>query len=235
MFCTVFIFQMSTSQIKTTDLLPPIETDETIALAKANEFSLSLPKKKKKKSTSKGENNDDLKRAPETIVDSESDYSYETLLTRAFALHQQQQRASAQVSLLEQGLKKLPPPILLRTPGKTTWINFDKLCTAMNRDQRHVQSFIMSELGVEGSIKSENRFQLKGLFQPRQIEALIKKYYHGYVICAVCKSHNTVLVRDAALRLMFVECNQCCSKTSVSNIKIGFHATSRADRRKAKT
>lgn len=55
-----------------------------------------------------------------------------------------------------------------------------------------------------------------------------------YVTCSMCKSPNTTLKRDSSTRLYNIHCAACGASRSVTTIKSGYHATSRADRRKAK-
>lgn len=47
----------------------------------------------------------------------------------------------------------------------------------------------------------------------------------------MCRSLDTELQRDGNTRLYFVACKKCKSTKSVSAIKAGFHAATKADRR----
>lgn len=38
---------------------------------------------------------------------------------------------------------------------KTAWLNFKDIVTRMKRDPNHVQQFVVSELGTEGSIAND--------------------------------------------------------------------------------
>lgn len=55
-----------------------------------------------------------------------------------------------------------------------------------------------------------------------------------YVVCPNCKSIETTLVRDPNNKLYFLECGKCSSRVSVATIRSGYHAISRADRKKAR-
>ncbi len=55
-----------------------------------------------------------------------------------------------------------------------------------------------------------------------------------YVQCQMCKSLETTLTRDPASRLYFVTCIKCKSSKSVANIKAGFHAITKNDRKAAR-
>jgi translation initiation factor 2 subunit 2 len=47
-------------------------------------------------------------------------------------------------------------------------------------------------------------------------------------------SPNTTLTKDNMTRLVFIDCAACGSKRSVTQIKSGFHATTKADRKAQK-
>lgn len=42
-----------------------------------------------------------------------------------------------------------------------------------------------------------------------------------YVLCASCKSSDTLLDRDAGTRIMFLRCQQCSASRTVAPIKAG--------------
>mmetsp|Transcript_28728 Transcript_28728/g.33018 ORF Transcript_28728/g.33018 Transcript_28728/m.33018 type:complete len:110 (-) Transcript_28728:318-647(-) len=104
----------------------------------------------------------------------------------------------------------------------------------MQRSPEHVFQFFMAELGTEGSIDGNQRLVIKGKYVPKYIESLLRKYIVEYVTCKMCRSPNTELVKDASTRLYFCHCKDCGSSRSVAQIRTGYHATSRADRRAAR-
>ena len=104
----------------------------------------------------------------------------------------------------------------------------------MHRQPEHVQSFFLAEMGTDGSIDGNIRLVIKGRFQPKQVESLLKKYIVEYVTCHMCRNPETSLTRDSVTRLYFIQCESCGSRRSVAPIKTGFHATNRVDRRKVK-
>lgn len=63
------------------------------------------------------------------------------------------------------------------------------------------------------------------------IESLLRKYIGEYVACQMCRSFKTSLTRDNVSRLFFVSCQDCGSRRSVAQIRAGYHATTKADRR----
>ncbi|CUV07994.1 translation initiation factor if-2 betam beta subunit ZnR [Cryptosporidium parvum Iowa II] len=129
----------------------------------------------------------------------------------------------------------LKPPQVVRVGSKkVAWINFQEICNIMQRNADHVFQFVLSELGTEGSIAGDGQLVLKGKYGPKHIEVLLRKYIMEYVACSMCKSPNTRLERDNRTRLYTIVCAACGANRSVQNIKTGFHAVSRADRKKAK-
>lgn len=217
------------------------------------EFSLSLDKKKKKKkkkpkdivedvpssapisstdsSINKDSNNKDgdVDNVIGALSNDSDDYNYTELLDRVFTLLQEKNP-----SLGSRKRYSMPPPQLIRVgTRKTVWSNFSAICTLMHRQPEHVMSFLLAELGTDGSIDGSQRMMIKGRYQQKQVESLLRKYITEYVTCHMCQKPETSLTRDSVTRLYFVNCESCGSRRSVAPIKSGFHATMRAERRKA--
>lgn len=127
-----------------------------------------------------------------------------------------------------------PPQLQLLSSKKTLWVNFQEICSMMQRDPHHVYQFFMAELGTEGSIDGNQRLIIRGKYVAKYIESLLRKYVVEYVTCEMCRSPHTTLQKDAASRLYFCQCQDCGSRRSVAPIRSGYHATSRADRRAAR-
>lgn len=163
--------------------------------------------------------------------DPNRDYSYTEMLDRVYALLRERNPGHG-------GAKrryKMPPPQLVRVgTKKTMWVNYKVITERMRRQPAHLMSFILAELGTEGSIDGSQRLVLKGRYIPKHLESLLKKYIIEYVTCPICRIPETTLTRDSVTRLFFLQCEACGSRRSVAPIKSGFHATSRSDRRAAK-
>ena len=162
--------------------------------------------------------------------DRRAEYTYEDMLDRVMGiLHAQNP------DLIEKKRRTMKPPQLTRVgTKKTLWVNFQEICTMMQRPPQHVFQFFMAELGTEGSIDGNQRLVIRGKYVPKYIESLLRKYIVSYVTCEMCRSPNTELTRDPATRLNFCKCHDCGSSRSVAAISSGYHATSRADRRAAR-
>ena len=164
------------------------------------------------------------------VEDRKADYSYGELLERVVDLLQ-----TNNPDLVEKKRTRIKPPQLqLLSSKKTLWVNFQGICTMMQRDPQHVFSFFMAELGTEGSMDGNQRLIIRGKFVAKYIESLLRKYVVEYVTCSMCRSPNTDLVKNQASRLYFCTCRDCGSSRSVAPIRSGYHATSRADRRAAR-
>lgn len=104
-----------------------------------------------------------------------------------------------------------------------------------------MQAFLLTELGTSGSVDAANQLIIKGRFQQKQIESVLRKYIskcitmnflqkhnksfvstEEYVACQTCRSPETILQKET--RLFFLQCETCGSRRSVANIKSGFQA-----------
>ena len=103
---------------------------------------------------------------------------YDKLLERFFAhLH------SAHPDLLSSGSKSyvIPPPQCLREGNKKTiFANIPDICKRMKRNEEHVMQFIFAELGTSGSVDGSRRLVIKGRFQQKQIENVLRRYVGTY-------------------------------------------------------
>ena len=46
----------------------------------------------------------------------------------------------------------------------------------MRREPNHVFNFFLEELGTSGSVDGTNRMVMKGRYQPKHVESLLRKY-----------------------------------------------------------
>ncbi|VDP21550.1 unnamed protein product [Soboliphyme baturini] len=126
-----------------------------------------------------------------------------------------------------------PPQVLRVGTKKTAFANFAEICKSLKRTPKHLLAFLLAELGTSGSIDGNDQLIIKGRFQQKHIESVLRKYIKEYVTCHTCKSADTVLQKDT--RLFFLQCETCGSRCSVATIKSGFQAvtTRRAQARAA--
>mmetsp|Transcript_7195 Transcript_7195/g.9342 ORF Transcript_7195/g.9342 Transcript_7195/m.9342 type:complete len:241 (+) Transcript_7195:102-824(+) len=163
-------------------------------------------------------------------VDRKAGYTYDELLDRVGDLLQ-----ANNPDLIEKKRTRIKPPQLqFLTSKKTLWVNFQEICSMMQRDPQHVYQFFMAELGTEGMFDGNERLIIRGRYLAKYIESLLRKYVLEYVTCEMCRSPSTDLERDQRSRLYLCHCRECGSQRSVAPIRSGYHATSRADRRAAR-
>ncbi|KAJ3214253.1 hypothetical protein HDU67_001852 [Dinochytrium kinnereticum] len=147
------------------------------------------------------------------------DYTYKELLTRVFQILRQNNPDLA-------GEKKrytlVPPQVMREGTKKTMFANVVEISKRMRREPDHLIQYLFSELGTTGSIDGGQRLIIKGRFQQKQIENILKRYIVEYVTCKTCKSGDTLLTKEN--RLFFLQCQSCGSTKSVSAIKTGFMA-----------
>jgi len=146
---------------------------------------------------------------------------YELLLTRFFSLLAQKNPDHASSGSRSY---KIPPPQCLREGNKKTiFANLNEICKRMKRTDEHVTSYLFAELGTSGSVDGSRRLVIKGRFQQKQIENVLRRYIMEYVTCKTCRSPDTELNKGEN-RLYFITCNSCGSRRSVTAIKTGFSA-----------
>ncbi|KAK1971730.1 domain found in IF2B/IF5 [Colletotrichum sublineola] len=213
------------------------------------DLTMKKKKKKKKKTTGDGEedefaaklkaldlegNQEGGEAAEETVDDGDMDagtgiwqhdetkaLSYSLLLNRFF--HQLSQK-NPDHALSGSKSYKIPPPQCMREGNKKTiFANIAEICKRMKRTEEHVTAYLFSELGTSGSVDGSRRLVIKGRFQQKQLENVLRKYIIEYVTCKTCKSADTELSKGEN-RLYFITCNSCGSRRSVTAIKTGFSA-----------
>merc|ERR1712093_290704 len=155
------------------------------------------------------------------LSDPDRDYTYTELLGRFYSL-----LFASHPSLSRGGSKKrytiAPPNIQREGPKRSIFANVADICKKMHREPEHVIQFLFAELGTSGSVDGSGRLVIKGRFQQKQIENVLRRNIVEYVTCKTCKSPDTLLAKEN--RIYFVTCETCGSKQSVSSIKVGFQA-----------
>lgn len=173
-------------------------------------------KKKKKKDKKQGQ----VQEEQEDPMD-----SYDELLRRIY-------EQMGQVQEQRFGMKLKPPKTERIGSKKTAWINFRETAETMNRSEDHLSLFISSETGTLTSITQDGALLIRGIFPSMKLESCLKKYIEHYVKCGMCRALQTTLKKDAETRVNVMSCERCYATRSVANIVVGFHATTKADRKK---
>lgn len=189
--------------------------------AAAPEVTLDFKGMKKKKKPAI--NLDELGQV-EPVADAQSkaegpkDLTYDELLERVYKIMREK---NPNVGEKKQFVIK-PPEVVKAGAKKTSFVNFLEISKAMNREPKHFLSFILAELGTSGSIDGNYTLILKGKFQVKQMENILRRYIKEYVLCHTCKSRDTKLSKSD--RLHFLQCESCQSRCTVANVRTGYQA-----------
>ncbi|ORX90564.1 hypothetical protein K493DRAFT_58170 [Basidiobolus meristosporus CBS 931.73] len=221
------------------------EAEEEPASTEAFDFG-EMKKKKKKKSKKadmeafeadlndddeEGKNESSEKPAgKDSWLGTNRDYTYQELLGRIVNILRQN---NPELISEKRRYTMVPPSIHRDGSKKTSFTNITDICKRMHRQPEHLIQFLFAELGTSGSVDGQGSLIIKGRFQQKQIENVLRRYIVEYVTCKTCKSPDTILTKEN--RLFFLQCEACGSTRSVSAIKTGFMAqtTKRAVARRA--
>lgn len=209
------------------------------------DLDFSKTKKKKKKKAKeldeiladkvdddREDGNENVDENSSTWAGSDRDYTYDELLQRVFEIILDKNPDMAAGRKPKFVMR--PPQVLRVGTKKTSFANFTEICKTLHRQPKHLLDFLLAELGTSGSVDGNSQLIIKGRFQPKQIENVLRRYIKEYVTCHTCRSPETILQKDT--RLFFLQCESCGSRCSVASIKSGFQAvTSKRAAIRAKT
>ncbi|XP_063368270.1 eukaryotic translation initiation factor 2 subunit 2 [Cydia amplana] len=210
---------------------PPVEEplqEEEVVDDLDLDIDFTAKKKKKKKTVdelmAEEEFRDEEKENVEDVhgdwVGSDRDYTYDELLERVFDI--MREKNPSMVSGKKQKFIMRPPQVVRIGTKKTSFANFTEICKTLHRQPKHLLDFLLAELGTSGSVDGNSQLIIKGRFQQKQIENVLRRYIKEYVTCHTCRSPDTILQKDT--RLFFLQCETCGSRCSVASIKSGFQA-----------
>jgi translation initiation factor 2 subunit 2 len=147
------------------------------------------------------------------------DYTYEDLIGLVFGIMREK---NPDLGGEKKKFVMKPPQVARAGSKKTAFTNYSEICKLLKRQPKHVLQFLLAELGTTGSIDGNQCLIVKGRFQQKHFESVLRKYIKEYVTCHTCKSSDTDLIKDT--RLYFLQCKTCGSRCSVTAIKTGFTA-----------
>jgi len=170
----------------------------------------NLKKKKKKKRDPKGPALDmdtvkdaidevagDAEKEAEPKEDDTREYTYEELLTRVFDIMR-----AKNPNMVEGGKRKFvmkPPQVVRIGTKRTSFVNFTEICKILHRQPKQLLQFVLAELGTSGTVDGTNQLIIKGKFQQKHIENVLKRFIKEYVTCHTCRSPETILHKETRL------------------------------------
>merc|ERR1712008_475918 len=188
--------------------------------------SFGTKKKRKKKIKGDMDDLDDDNKENEgesgetTAWGEDRDYTYDELLQRVYNVIKEKNPDSTM------GEKKKfvmrPPQVVKVGAKKTAFVNFTEIAKMLHRQPKHLLAFLFAELGTTGALDGSSQLVMKGKFQQKHIENVLRRYIKEYVPCHTCRSPDTILNKET--RLFFLQCMTCHSRCSVLTIKTGFQA-----------
>lgn len=120
--------------------------------------------------------------------------------------------------LLSRAKKELPEPtstgerweipkVDLMTEGRTTVLrNLEDILGKLRRDQNHLVTYLLRELGTAGDASS-GRLIFQGNIPPKNVQDRIDAYAKIYVICSECGRPDTHLTKEE--RTTLLQCEAC--------------------------
>merc|ERR1712014_352537 len=207
-----------------------LEEDEDEAEDGGDDLDLESFGKKKKKKKRGGA--DDLDAAMDENKENENDedttawggsdrdYTYDELLQRVYNIMKEKNPESV-IGETKKFVMR-PPQVVKVGTKKTAFVNFTEIAKMLHRQPKHLLAFLFAELGTTGAIDGNSQLVMKGKFQQKHIENVLRRYIKEYVTCHTCRSPDTILNKET--RLFFLQCMKCHSKCSVQTIKTGFQA-----------
>merc|ERR1711953_324838 len=151
---------------------------------------------------------------------SDRDYLYDELLQRVFGI--MRDKNPDMVAGEKKKFVMRPPQVVRVGSKKTAFANFSEIAKMLHKQPKHLLAFLFAELGTSGAIDGSNQLIMKGRFQQKHIENVLRRYIKEYVTCHTCRLPDTILNKET--RLFFLQCMTCHSSCSVQTIKTGFQA-----------
>jgi translation initiation factor 2 subunit 2 len=134
-------------------------------------------------------------------------YDYEELLKRA--------RSQIPEVTLKHERLELPRLRYSVIGMRTIVFNFREIADALNRDPQHILKYLTREMATAATTQ-DPRVIFQGKFSQETLDRLIHRYIENFVICPICKSPDTKIVKEK--RLSFLICEACGAKSSVPQL-----------------
>jgi len=126
--------------------------------------------------------------------------------------------------LLESALEKVEkkqtkprfeiPTVEIEVYGnKTVITNFGKISSYIRRDKKALAKYLMRNLATPGTIQGD-QFILQARVQKETIQKKLNAYIKKFVLCKVCGSADTKLVKEG--RVLFLKCDACGAKYPIT-------------------
>ncbi|WP_455367559.1 translation initiation factor IF-2 subunit beta [[Eubacterium] cellulosolvens] len=105
-----------------------------------------------------------------------------------------------------------PLPFIEKLGNKTSITNLQELAVKLNRDPKQVLKFLAKELATSGSLIG-GKAVFQGRFTEITFQRLVTIFINKYVICPICKSPDTKVIKEGDFN--FLICEACGAKSSI--------------------
>lgn len=107
-------------------------------------------------------------------LESDRDYTYDELLQRVFGI--MRDKNPDMVAGEKKKFVMRPPQVMRVGTKKTAFVNFTEMAKMLHRQPKHLLAFLFAELGTVGAIDGNNQLIIKGRFQQKHIENVLRRY-----------------------------------------------------------
>lgn len=132
--------------------------------------------------------------------------SYEKMLERLYS----------QVKVNPEKFKRFEDPIaeVENIKNRTIIRNFKEIAERLNRKPDELASYFFKDLSINGMIDPNTKqLILFGKFSFERINMSLKFYIRKYVICPICTSVDTVVIKEG--KNLFLKCLACGATSSI--------------------
>lgn len=96
-----------------------------------------------------------------------------------------------------------PPSIHREGNKKSIFANVTDICKRMHRQPEHVIQFLFAEMGTTGSVDGAGRLVIKGRFQQKQVENVLRRYIGTR--CSVILLSDSMLIVNLISRIRHLQ------------------------------
>lgn len=109
---------------------------------------------------------------------------------------------------------ELPDPEVRQEGHASVFENFQRVCSALDRDEDHLLKFLQDELGTSAHIDESERARFTGDFGEGRIRDALEAYADVYVLCSECGLPDTDIVREQGAEIL--HCAACGARSPTS-------------------
>jgi translation initiation factor 2 subunit 2 len=132
--------------------------------------------------------------------------SYEKMLDRLYLL----------IQVRVDKFRRFEQPIaeVINVKNRTIITNFKEIAERLNRDLNELARFFYNDLAISGMIDPNTKqLILFGKFTFERINMSLKYYIKKYLLCPICNSNDTVIIREK--KNIFLKCLACGATSSI--------------------